>query len=116
MVDDNGLASLPGGTCPVCAGAIPRAGINVAKPFRCPHCQKYLRTTLLSRVTKSVVCYGLSAAVTYRIDISWAVAVFCWLVLSLVLGVVYYFVRLLFPAPKLELYHDGDIQELDINR
>src|SRR5579884_1530072 len=109
------LASLPCGTCAGCAESIPRSEINVAKPFRCPHCQQYLRTTTLSRTTDYVLCYGISAVLAYRLDASWWVAVLAWLVLSFVLGVVYSFLRLLFPAPALELHHGADFQELNIN-
>ena len=117
MDGDHEFASLSGGTCPVCHEAIARKDINVAKPFPCPNCHAFVRTTNVFRLSKYIACYGISALLVWRLQLVWWAGVLVWLAVSFLLGFIYSFLQLMFfPAPTLEVYRNRDFQELDLHK
>jgi hypothetical protein len=117
MDSTGNLASLPRGTCPFCMGSIPLKDINLAKPFHCPHCRRCMQTTVLFRVVKYLASYGISAVIVYPLHMAPWMSVLVWLVLSFLVGVLYYSILLMFfPAPSLILHQDRDFQKLDLNK
>jgi hypothetical protein len=52
-----------------------------------------------------------------RLQLVWWTGVLVWLAASFVLGFIYSFLQLMFfPAPTLEVYRNGDFQELDLHK
>jgi hypothetical protein len=108
---------LSSGTCPLCQESIDRKDIDVARPFTCPHCHAYLRTTSFFRFFKYGVCYGISALLIWRLQVAWLTGFVLWLALSFFAGFLYSLLLLMFfPAPRLVVCHNNDFQELDLNK
>jgi uncharacterized protein (DUF58 family) len=61
-----------------------------------------------------LVCYGISAVIVFSFHTAWWMSILLWLVVAFLLGLLYTFLLLFFPAPTLEVHRSGNFQELDL--
>jgi len=108
--------TLPG-VCPACLKPIGRKQLKVAKEFRCPHCQRLVRTSKLFRALLYLTCYGIPTVIVFSSGRSPLAGIVLWLVLAFGFAMVFISIATAIRPPHLELFRkDDEFQILNLRK
>jgi hypothetical protein len=109
---------VPPGVCPACLKPIGRKQLKVAKEFRCPHCQRLVRTSKRFRTLLYLSCYGIPTVIVVSTGRSVLSGIVMWLVLAFAFAMVFISIATAIRLPHLELFRskDDEFQTLDLGK
>jgi len=109
---------VPPGVCPACLKPIARKQLKVAKAFRCPHCQRLVRTSTLFRTLLYLSCYGIPTVIVLCSGRSFIGAVVLWLFLAFAFAMIYIAIATAIRPPQFELFRkkEDEFQSLDLTK
>jgi hypothetical protein len=109
----------PPGVCPACLKPISRKQLKkVASEFRCPHCQRLVRTSKLFRTMLYISCYGIPTVIVVSTSRSVLWGIVLWLVLAFAFAAVFILIATTFRLPHLELFRskEDEFQSLNLRQ
>lgn len=106
------------GICPACLKPITREQRKVAKAFKCPHCQKLVRTSKLFRTSLYLVSYGIPTVIVFCSWRSLIETVLLWLLLAFACAMIYIAIATAIRPPQFELFleKEDEFQSLDLTK
>jgi len=109
---------VPPGVCPACLKPIGRKQLKVARAFRCPHCQRFVRTSRLFRTLLYVSCYGIPTVIVFTSGRSFLAAVVYWLFLAFIFAMLFISIATAIRLPHLELFQakEDEFQSLNLRK
>jgi hypothetical protein len=110
---------VPPGVCPACLKPIRRKQLKkIVTEFRCPHCQRLVRTSKLFRTLLYISCYGIPTVIVVSTSRSVLWGIVLWLVLAFAFAAVFALIPTAFRLPYLELFRskDDEFQSLNLRQ
>ena len=118
-MDTVGQDRIPPGVCPACQKHIARKQLlKVSTEFKCPHCQRLVRTSWRFRALLFISCYGIPTVIVFAKGGSILVGMVSWLVYAFLFALVFIAVVPAIRLPHLELYQrkEDDFQSLNLRQ
>ena len=101
----------PHGVCSACESSIAIGGINITRPFQCPHCGQSVQAPKIIRALVYFVFYGLPTVILFLAPIPILFRIPVWFVLAFALTFLYAFVSKRLFALRFEHVHENPVEE-----
>jgi hypothetical protein len=121
-MDGQQVPSRPGeiarGVCPACMHPVARSLINVTQDFKCPHCQRLVRTSNAFRVPVYIACYGVPTVVVFFSGRALVASVLLWMLLVVVCSFLYIQIATRICTPRLifSVKKNDEFQSLNLTK